>query len=450
VTKVEQFIESQGPILSSELANYLTRTLGLDNAIARKRVQRLKSPIHKLNGLFSESQSLVYHASIFRKEIYFEKLREAFEKAGKRNFAIITSIDYHFGVIKKADLANYSFSPINHIKGHQQMSTIIDNLIRANVLLDYDDVHYQLHPYISGTTEPDLRHYKAIEFSKNLVLNQFYNWSRNIGLSSFNKGDFNSEVGGFQFAYTAPTYISGLVQYVKGSPKPGFLVADILIGNKAGISEVDFFVQKTNAIKASNPSIRLFPILITDGVDIDALNKLKKAGVLMATIREVFGENYDELLKTLINTITNAGEVLRTNPDAYINLMLQLTKLVDGQTFNLRGDLFELAVGYYHGQFCKFLEIGKKVKIENDIKGREIDVFANYENKICLVECKGYNYPLDEDYVLRYLNEIVPALRKWFLASSFNNKTLIFEIWSTGGFTNEALELLSKAQEPHL
>ena len=173
---------------------------------------------------------------------------------------------------------------------------------------------------------------------------------------------------------------------------------------------------------------------------------MKQKGILIASIREIFGENYEDLINSLINIVRNAGEILRTKPEEYINLMVQLSKLVDGQTNNLRGDLFELAVGYYHGQFCKFLEIGKKVRIENDPKPREIDVFANYEQDIHLVECKGYNYAIDDAYVLRYLNEIIPALRKWFLNSSFSDKGLVFEIWSTGGFTEEAITLLEKAK----
>ncbi len=204
-------------------------------------------------------------------------------------------------------------------------------------------------------------------------------------------------------------------------------------------------MQKINAIRASNPSLKLFPVLILDGVEVTALSKLKKTGVLIATIREIFGESYNELLKNLINTITNAGVVLEKDPDSYLTLMAQLTKLINGKTNNLRGDLFELAVGYYYGKQCQSLDIGKKVRIENDIKTREIDVLANYENEIRVVECKGYNYPIDKDYVEKYLSDKIPAVRKW-LERYYPNKKQSFEIWSTGGFDNEATELLSMAK----
>ena len=261
--------------MSGELAAYLVKTKKLTNVAARKQIERLQSPIHKLRGLFSEKQSLVYHASSFRKAVYYERLRDAFEKVGKRNFAVLLAIDYHHGIISKKEIANYMFSPTSNIKGHQNAATIISNLTNAQVLVDFDEDHYQLNTHLSDGNQPDFRYYKAIEFSKALVINHFNNWSRNIGLSSFNKGNFNSTVGGFQFAFTAPSYIAGLVQYKNSIPKPGFLIADILMGNKAGIKEVDFFIQKLDAIKASNPSIKLFPALITDGLEIEALQKLK-------------------------------------------------------------------------------------------------------------------------------------------------------------------------------
>jgi len=445
VTSIDKYIENEGAILSGQLAAYIVKTHKIGETAARKRIERLKSPIHKLTGLFSEKQSLIYHSDHYNSEIYFQKLKEAFEVAAKRCFAVLTAINYHHGVIAKKDLANYTFSPLSNIRGHLKYSTLIEKLIKVGVLIDYDETHYQLNGHLAESTEPNFRHYKGIQFSKDLLINQFGNWSRNIGLNSFKKGQQNSDVAGFQFAFTAPSYISGLVQYKNNALKPGFVVVDVLIGNSTRLQEIDFFIQKVNAIKASNPTLKLFPILIVDGVDTTALNKLKQTGVLIATIRELFGESYNELLKNLINTITNAGTILKKDPESYINLMMQLTKLVEGKTNNLRGDLFELAVGYYYGQQCQYLEVGKKVRIENDIKTREVDVLAIYEKEVRIVECKGYNYPVDDTYTLKYLNEKIPALRKW-LEKSFPQKKNTFEIWSTGGFTQEAADLLEKAK----
>jgi len=445
VTNISKYIENQGGILSGQLAKHLISTHKITETTARKRIERLESPIHKLRGLFADNQSFIYHSDNFNKQEYFEKLEDAFETSAKRCYAVITAINYNHGIILKTDLPNYTFSPTSKIKGHVLYSTLIEKLKLANVVLEYDNEHYCLNNLISKSVEPNFRHYKAIQFVKDLVINQFTNWSKNIGLCSFKTAETNKEVGGFQFSFASPSYINGLVQYKDNVPKPGFVVADVLIGNSTTLKQVDFFIQKIDAIRASNPTLKLFPALILDGVEVNALNKLKKTGVLIATVRELFGESYNELLKNLINTITNAGVILKKDPESYINLMAQLTKLVNGKTNNLRGDLFELAVGYYYGKQCQSLDIGKKVRLENDPKTREIDVLASYESEIRVVECKGYNYPVDKEYIEKYLSDKIPAVRKW-LDRFYPNKKQVFEIWSTGGFDDEATELLEKAK----
>ena len=432
-------------MLSGQLAEYLVSTQNLTETTARKRIERLESPIHKLKGLFADNQSFIYHSDNYNNQEYFECLEQAFEKSAKRCYAVIVAINYSHGIISKIDLPNFTFSPKTKIKGHLLYSTLIEKLKQTKVLVDYDEEHYTLNNFLLKDVEPNFRHYKSIQFVKDLVINQFANWSKNIGLCSFKTGETNKEVGGFQFAFASPSYINGLVQYKDNSPKPGFVVADILTGNSTTGKHIDFFLQKINAIRASNPSTKLFPVLILDGVEVTALNKLKKTGVLIASIREIFGESYNELLKNLINTITNAGVILKKDPESYLALMAQLTKLINGKTNNLRGDLFELAVGYYYGKQCQSLDIGKKVRIDDDIKVREIDVLANYETEIRVVECKGYNYPIDKEYVEKYLSDKIPAVRKW-LERFYPNKKQVFEIWSTGGFDTEATELLTKAK----
>ena len=445
MTNIIKHIENEGGMLSGRLAEYLVSTLNITEVTARKRIERFKSPIHKLKGLFADNQSFIYHSNNYKSPEYFECLEQAFEKSAKRCYSILTAINYSHGIISKIDLPNYTFSPKSKIKGHLLYSTLIEKLIQCNVLLNYDEEHYTLNNYLLKDAEPNFRHYKSIQFVKDLVINQFANWSKNIGLSSFKTGETNKDVGGFQFAFASPSYINGLVQYKDNLPKPGFVVADILIGNSTTSKEIDFFLQKVNAIRGSNPSLKLFPVIIIDGVELTALNKLKKTGVLIATIREIFGESYNELLKNLINTITNAGVILKKDPESYLALMDQLRKLINGKTNNLRGDLFELAVGYYYGKQCQSLDIGKKIRIDNDPKVREIDVLANYENEIRVVECKGYNYPVDKEYVEKYLSDKIPAVRKW-LTRFYPNKNQIFEIWSTGGFDIGATELLNNAK----
>lgn len=446
MTYIEKYIKNKGGILSGDLARYIEKKEGITNEAARKRVQRLNSPIHKIAGLFSDKKVFVYHSDNFQNQDYFSDLVEAFKTDGKRCYSIISAINYHHGLVPIDELANYSISPVNSIKGHMKFSSVIELLKKHNLIRETNSGEYGLNFSVAEQLNPNIRHIKGIQLSKRLVIQQFETWSKNIGLVSFKKGKNNNIVGGFQFAFTAPTYIDGLVGYANKFKKPGFLVADILIGNVTNENTVSYFLRKIAAIKASNPSLKLLPVLMVDGISSEGLNQLKSKGVLVASIKELFGKEYSELLKNIINTVTNAGAILKTEPEKYLQLMDKLTKLIDGKTNNLRGDLFELAVGFYFSKYSQSLDIGKRVPVPGSNRTREIDVLARNENEICIVGCKGYNYPVDTDYIEIYLSEKIKEIRGW-LAVSHSDKRHRFEIWSTGGYTKEALVLLKETKD---
>tara|TARA_Y100000034_G_scaffold105927_1_gene133674 strand:- start:5483 stop:6619 length:1137 start_codon:yes stop_codon:yes gene_type:complete len=336
-------------------------------------------------------------------------------------------------------------SPVKLLSGHMKFSSLIEKLKKHNVIRETREGEYGLNIFISEQAAPNFRHIKGVDISKKIVLQHFEIWSKNIGLTSFKKGKNNYVVGGFQFAFTAPTYIDGMIGYANKQKKPGFLVADILIGNDTNEDAISFFIKKLAAIKASNPTLKLLPVLLVDGIDTKALNKLKSNGVLIASIKELFGKDYSDLIKNLINTVTNAGAILKAEPEKYLSLMSKLTKLIDGKTNNLRGDLFELAVGFYFSKYSQSINIGKRVPVIDSIRSRELDVLAITENEVCVVECKGYNYPVDIDYIEEYLSEKVKEIRGW-VSTRYPERKQRFEIWSTGGYTSEALKLLKETK----
>jgi hypothetical protein len=445
VTYIQKYLSKKGGILSGDLAKYIQKRKGVSNDAARKQIERLRSPIHKLSGLFSDKKVFVYHSDNYQTEAYYLDLLEAFRTDGKRCFYLLNALKYHHGLLPVKELANYTLSPVNAIKGHMKFSTLIELLKRHNLISETINGEYRLNSSLTEHQKPNLRYIQGIQLSKKLVLQQFEIWSKNIGMVSFKSGKNNNIVGGFQFGFTAPSYIDGLVGYKDKTKKPGFLVADILIGNTTNDITIGFFTRKIAAIKASNPSLKLLPVLLVDGISSEGLNQLKSKGVLVASIKELFGKDYSELLKNLINTVTNAGAILKTEPEKYLNLMSKLTKLVDGKTNNLRGDLFELAVGFYYSKYSQSLNIGKRIPVTDSIRTREIDVFASTENEIFIVECKGYNYPIDGDYIEVYISEKIKEIRGW-LNLRFPEKRHRFEIWSTGGFTDEALKILKKTK----
>lgn len=444
MTYLEKLIKEEGPILSSELIESLiNKEKGLTRDAARKRLSRIKSDIVRVKGLFADGQFLFHEKEIFNSEEYYTGLYNALKKAGKQYFTILQSLDFHYGQLKLEHLPSYSISPVLDLKGHVTFNSVLEKLISLRLITIKDD-------FILLSNIPDSnfnsKKAKGLDVAKNFILIQFNDWTRKIGLVSYNSSKFYSEFGKYQFNFVSPSYVGTLPKNNKTNLIPGFVVADILIGNTVNENQIDFFLNKIKAIKYQKNSSNFIPFLIVESIDTKSLNKLKSQGVVIGFVNELFGENYKELLNSLINLVTNAGAILKKNPEAYLDLISKLNKLVDGKTNNLRGDLFELAVGYYQGRICKSIDIGKIINYEG--LQREIDVFGFTESEIFISECKGYNHKVSKEEVEIWLSEKTTIIRKWVLDNyMLSDKKLTFEFWSTGGFTDEAIEFLTKKKE---
>lgn len=445
MTNLEKIIYEKGPLLSSELIDVVSNENNkLKNTTIRKRLTRLDDDIYKIKGLFVDNQALFYHRDIHGTTEYYSGLKRALKKAGKQYNIVLNSLDFHNGYLKSNQLASYSISPIQKLKGHVLFDSVILKL--KNLHLIYEEGENTVLAKNISENDHELRRSKGIDVGKNFILIQFNDWSRKLGLVSYNSSRFQGEFGKFQFNFVAPSYIGSLTKKSGDKIIPAFVIADILIGNPINESQVEFFINKINVLKTQKKLSPFLPFLIVDSVDPKALNKLKSHGVVIGFTNELFGDTYKDLLNSLINLVTNAGAILKKNPDAYLDLISKLNKLVSGKTNNLRGDLFELAVGYYHGRFSKNIDIGKI--ITQDGIQREIDVFSYYPNKIVVSECKGYNSPIEKNDIDKWLGEKIPVIRKWILNQpSISDFQVIFEFWSTGGFTPEAKELINNRKE---
>ena len=436
---IQEYLLKNGPTLSSDIIANLKKS-GLSNDAIRKRLSRVSKPIYKIKGFYKNNQTLLYHIDHLGTDLFYNNLRLSFKTSAKKYYAIIKALEYHNGYLKKEVLPTYSFSPIKNLKTHKHIDDIINDLKRLELIFD-DDEYYILSNKISEGGNNNPNYYKAIELCKDVINNQFYNYTKSIGLISYEKGKFYSEFSKFQFCFTAPSYIAGITKF-KNKPLPAFVVSDILIGNKNDEENVDYFINKINIIKAQTNSSFL-PFLITDVLTQQAFKKLKQNGIIIGLVDKLFGNEYQELLKSLISTVTNAGTILKKNPEAYLKLLTQIEKLVDGKTNNLRGDLFELAVGYYYSNLCQSLNVGKRIRYDGGYK--EIDVKASFQDKIVICECKAYKTPIDLSIVENWFSEKISFIYKAIREFEFD-KELIFEFWSTSGFSEEAISFLKDKQ----
>ena len=440
MTDLEKYINNEIVVTSSMVVRYCVETLCITETNARKRIQRLPETIYKIKGICKDKQSILYHKDNWGDEDFYDNLIGLLQEHAFQHYLIINGLKLHGGMVLKDKLASFTASPILHKRGHKSFESVLSDLKKIG-LVEESSTHYSL----CGNSISNEKKSKAISTLQDITIAHFHEWARNIGLISYDSAKFDAEFSRYQFSMVAPSYIKSLVSKPAEKLIPAFVLADVVLNREVTEVDVQFLIKKLQTISIQNQSAQFIPILLVSSHSSDVYNALKSNGIVVGNIDELFGKKYSETIFGILNLIENAGAVLKNNPDQYIKLIENIEKLAIGKTYNLKGDLFEMTVGLFHGQQCQSLDISKHIYY--DSKSLEIDVYAVYQDKVIFAECKGYNYPIDDGYIEQWLSNKIPIIRGWALScDSLNGKKIEFEIWCTGGFTQESTAKLDVAK----
>jgi hypothetical protein len=443
MTPIEKILHECGPIMSSELTRKLEKVESIPNNTASQRVARNKE-ISKIKGFFKSNQSLCYLPIQEKDGELFEVLIKSLFENGRKYWYCLNAIRLHGGIIERKYLECFTNYPISPLKKHLPFDKVMQLFVSEDILV-FSGNNYLLSPRF-GQIRPNILSQNTIDLIKSDTLSHFESLTKNIGLISYNTGEKFAEYGKFRWAFKGVSTITGIIN----NGKPGFLLADIIIGTPILKEDVLFFVEKIKHIQSFKNATKLIPFLIVDDLDKAALQYLKQHGIIVGFIGELFGHKYAEAIKELISILDNAGASLKKAPDKYLDLIKELKKYNEGLVNNIRGTLFEFVVGHIHSIESNCSIDLCRVILDNGVK-HEIDVVANYPNKIVIAECKSVKSKIDIDIVDDWLGTKIPAFKNWAEnQETWKQKSLEFEFWSTSGFTDEALkklELVTKSSK---
>ncbi len=445
MNRVEELLKKHGPAISGDLARLYEKTYGVSNEAARKAVSRAKPPVKRLSKFkFEKNQLFYYLESQFMSEKYKESLLKAIEQYSKVNHTYIQAFLAQNGYISKKILPAFVGAPVGKVKGHKMHSAILRNLMDAHIVIEFDEDRYALNSEFFGAANRNRS--IGLEIAKKTIINDFNSWARGVNLVSYEKGKvlFDApEFAQFQWAYTAPSYIQPL--YSNKENQPGFVVADVFYGRTATKESIRFFIDKLNIIRSYKKIKPFLPVLLVDKIDAEALKLLKDNKVMVAILNNFFTEKYTVLLNDLVNVFANTTSIINKNPDMIYKLFDDLAKS-EGRYNNMSGDMFELLVGSFYS-YIGCASLRSKVIIRDDSSGKykELDWLAEKDGVTIVVECKATKSAIDDKFILKWLNDNIPFTRKWLIHNGRSGK-IEFQIWSVGGFTAPALQLLDKAE----
>lgn len=440
MTTIENILRNKGPLLSGKLAEYLAKAEKIAVNTASQKISRTKN-LRKIKGFFSSNQSLCFLEHQYEDDQLFSVFTKALYESGRKYWYCINALKIHGGIINKRYLECYTNYPIKPLIKHLPFKQVLKKFVDQGILIFIGNEEYHFSPKFSSLSTTSISN-RTIEVIKDDILSHFHKIMKNTGLISFNKGEVFAEYAKFRWGFKGPSYVRGLVE----NGKSGYILADILFGREFYKEDIMFFIEKLNHIQSFKNAPRIIPYLIVDNLHPEALAELKKKGIVIGFISEMFGEKYAQALNELVAILNNAGANLKSHPNKYLQLIDELKVFNETLIYNIRGTLFEYFVGHIHIKNCQSIDLGREI-IENN--GRhEIDVFAIYSDKVVFVECKATNSKIDEDKIWKWTSNKIPAFKNWLLKQeTLKNHSVHFEYWATGGFTESAKEILDNLSE---
>jgi len=457
---IEAILKAQGPGLSSDICAVLERD-GLGAAAARQRVSRVGGSVRKLSGLtFPRSAKFLFLESQAGTRRYWEALIRDINTSSPAYAAALAGMLSRGGVILERHFPIVCGSPYLQ-KGQMSAATVLQRLKAADVINSTDVagigacLTLSEGVFINATDSAALR---ARLVTEKILLSAVRDWARRLGAASYDKIEIRDDqaelprVGTFNWDLAGPSYLRPMVRRTSdGKPKPGFLVADVALGENLNEAAVSAFVRKcvlSSSLKNLSP---LWPVLIADSFSREAFRLGRSHGVMMATPELLFGEEVAEGLSKLLHTLSKAAAIAVQKPEIVDQLFNSLGK-IEGAAGNLRGALFEMLVGHLVVKLDDgTIDIGKKVTDPSTKEAAEIDVFRVKEQReVWSYECKGHQptQVVSDEAVDKWLKTRIPRIQGWAQQQErFQGCKFYYEYWTCGTFSPEALVKLQEASD---
>lgn len=455
MTTIANFLKQHGPSRSSTVVQWLVNELKLKPEAARKRMSRLRAPLHHFPvHLLPKGESFVYHVEDRATERFWTQFLDAMRKSKSGFGATLDALSARGGVVLTNEFGVIGGSSGMGLSGQLMASTMAERLIKAGTIAQSPgsgtEMFYVFSQLALGSADRNGHH--ARSRTEAIVLNATREWIRKLGLASYNSiairaDETRQPVCGFLFDLAGPSY---MLPVRSGGKQPGFVVADVFSGVVMDEFHIQYFLRKVGLVNAmlkrNGGSVLAF--LIAEGFTSAAYTAGHAAGVSLATPKELFGVRAGNALQTLAQTLRNTAAFAASAGSERIAKLIDDLSEIEGAAGNIRGILFELLCAYLIRRDAQSINMGVVASDPATGKVADIDIlkYTNQRADCVAIECKG-----KEPGGALSLEEAQDWIRRLptFLAhlKAVNREaTVSFELWTTGEIADDALLYLAQEQ----
>lgn len=451
---IENILSELGPSLSSAVVSKLVDTCSISSDVARKRLSRARSPIERISHrLFPRNEAFIFLKSQYKTEWYWANLLRDLRDKNTVYACALDGILARGGIVKATEFAVISGAPFA-LKKQVSVSRVEKTLIDIDAISEENEEGlgrcFSINPRIASA-QTGIAYIKAICRAECIILEELREWVKKNNLGSYGKITIRGEmkplqVGQFKFDLTGPCYFRPLREQKKAH---GFVVADVFANGWLELNQIKYFLRKIEIYEKTANSGKLYPILLADGYESDALHEVRRAGIMVTTLNNLFGRNFAQTITNLIETLHNVISTSSVDKDKLEKFFSGIYRR-EGRMGNMRGILFELisaciASHEYGGQ----VSVGVSHIHRTTNKRTDLDVVCKRGgNSVTIIECKGKG-PSGEVS----LAEIESWLKKTRIMRDFvrcrsdlYDREVSYEIWTTSKFSLDARERLVSEQ----
>lgn len=450
---IKTYLEDSGPQLASTISDWLEGH-GVLPDTARKRISRVKTPIRSFPvPLFPKGTRFLYLQQERQTERFWSSLQRDLRVTGSVYGMALDGLIARKGAVLSEEFGVISGATAVPIKKQVTSDTVLQRLMESGLVAQGDlgkGKHVFVRPY--ELLMPDLAGMNARDVVERVILDALREWARNIGLASYKQIAIRGEaarvpVQQFQFDLSGPSYLLPLRR--GNQTEPGFLVADVFSDGILNEHHIRYFLRKARALHATLKNGTVLPILVADGFTSKALTSGHAAGVMMATPTALFGRKVSVALQSLLVTLTRAASYASAESSNRIVDLVKSLADIEGRSHNLRGPLFELIVAYLARRDAVSIDIGERATDPTTREQADIDVLKVKKKgeELIAIECKAREPGgmVDVEEVQHWLKKL--KVMQNHLKNRDREAHISFEIWTTGGFTQDARMLLEKEQK---
>jgi hypothetical protein len=456
---IEAVLAQRGGMLSTELKEYLMKACSISSDTARKRISRAEkdnSNICKLLGItFQHRAVFYYHKKNFGSSYYWNDLHQALQESNSVYAYTIAALISHQGIIPIDHFPIQCGAPHRMAKNISYERVLNDlkniNAIQESFIPRVGDCISLIQNDEYNKFDGDI--IKARLLSEEILINALSDWLKNLNFASYhsialNRDEKHHSVNGFYWDISAPSYLTPLTTTNVDGKKPGFIVCDVMLDCIIDENALSPFLNKVKKSQFNRNQGRCLYIFVAERFTNEAFNLAKKAGIMPATVRNLFGKDVEKALKSVISLFSHLASLVDA-PDKIDKLFSRLDQ-IEGAVGNLRGSLFEFIVAESLRSIYPTVELGNKLKSLTSSKKYDADIMVTKPQETLIIECKSGHAGalLDNEEVKHWLQEQVPNMYKTLCHQSDDpERKYVFELWSTKQLSEESIALIDKVKK---